>query len=224
MKEQDLFAKCIETMKKAVSIQVTVKCRIGIDEQNPNEVLPEFIALMSKAGCEIFIIHARKAILSGLSPVENRNIPPLDYPLVYSAKISNPNLKIILNGGLKSINEAQEQLLKVDGVMLGRAAYQTPWLLSKVDTEIFSDSTNPVSYSTVIEGMIEYIKRRMAEGVPLKSITRHMMGLFHGEPGARSWRRILSEEARLPGADAELIRKAFACVDSNAYQDKKRVA
>ena len=128
------------------------------------------------------------------------------------------------SGGLKSIDEAQEQLLKVDGVMLGRAAYQTPCLLSKVDTEIFSDSTNPVSYSTVIEGMIEYIKRRMAEGVPLKSITRHMMGLFHGEPGARSWRRILSEEARLPGADAELVRKAFACVDSNAYQDKKRVA
>ena len=179
---------------------------------------------MAKAGCEIFIIHARKAILSGLSPVENRNIPPLDYPLVYNAKISNPNLKIILNGGLKSIHEAQEQLLKVDGVMLGRAAYQTPWVLSKVDTEIFSDPTNSVSHLTVIEGMIEYIKRRMAEGVPLKSITRHMMGLFHGEPGARSWRRILSEEARLPGADAELIRKAFACLDSNAYQDKQRVA
>lgn len=224
MKEQDLVAKCIETMKKAVSIPVTVKCRIGIDEQNPNEVLPEFIGLMAKAGCEIFIIHARKAILSGLSPAENRNIPPLDYPLVYSAKISNPNLKIILNGGLKSIDEAQEQLLKVDGVMLGRAAYQTPWVLSKVDTEIFSDSTNPVSHSTVIEGMIEYIKRRMAEGIPLKSITRHMMGLFHGEPGARSWRRTLSEEARLPGADAELVRKAFACLDSNAYQNKKRVA
>ena len=108
--------------------------------------------------------------------------------------------------------------------MLGRTAYQTPWVLSKVDTEIFSDSTHPVTHSTVIEGMIEYIKRRMAEGVPLKSITRHMMGLFHGEPGARSWRRTLSEEARLPGADAELIRKAFACLDSNAYQDKQRVA
>ena len=108
--------------------------------------------------------------------------------------------------------------------MLGRAAYQTPWVLSKVDTEIFSDPTNPVSHLTVIEAMIEYIKRRMAEGVPLKSITRHMMGLFHGEPGARSWRRTLSEEARLPGADAELIRKAFACLDPNAYQDKKRVA
>ena len=137
MKEQDLVAKCIEAMKNVVSIPVTVKCRIGIDDQNPNEVLPEFIALMAKAGCEIFIIHARKAILSGLSPVENRNIPPLDYPLIYSAKISNPNLKIILNGGLRSIGEAQEQLLKVDGVMLGRAAYRTPWILSKVDTEIF---------------------------------------------------------------------------------------
>ncbi|MDG1273655.1 MAG: tRNA dihydrouridine(20/20a) synthase DusA [Alphaproteobacteria bacterium] len=224
MKEQDLVAKCIEGMKKAVSIPITVKCRIGVDDQNPNDVLPKFISCVAGAGCDIFIIHARKAMLSGLSPADNRDIPPLDYPLVHNTKKINPDLKIILNGGLKSIDEAQEQLFKVDGVMLGRAAYQTPWILSKVDSEIFSDVTRSVSRLAIIDGMIDYIDRRMMEGVPLKSITRHMMGLFHGEPGARSWRRALSEEARLPDADSELLRKAYTHFGSNEYQNNQRVA
>lgn len=224
MKEQDLVAKCIEGMKKAVSIPITIKCRIGVDEQNPNDVLPKFISCVAAAGCDIFIIHARKAMLSGLSPADNRDIPLLDYPLVHNTKMFNPDLKIILNGGLKSIDEAQEHLFKVDGVMLGRAVYQTPWILSKVDSEIFSDVTRSVSRLAIIEGMIDYIDRRMTEGVPLKSITRHMMGLFHGEPGAKSWRRTLSEEARLPDVGSELLRKAYTNLGSNEYQNNQRVA
>jgi tRNA-dihydrouridine synthase A len=216
MKEMDLVAKCVETMRNTVSIPITIKCRIGVDEQNPDEILPHFIACIASSGCEVFIIHARKALLSGLSPSENRDIPPLQYPLVHQIKLDRPDLTIVLNGGLRSVNEGQAHLSNVDGVMLGRAAYQTPWILSKVDSDVFLDDSGSKNREEVIESMVDYIGRRMREGVPLKSITRHMMGLFHGEPGARSWRRVLSEEARLSSADANLLWKAASFINSKS--------
>ena len=212
MREPDLVAACVATMQAKVAIPVTVKCRIGVDEQEPETVLPAFIDRLAEAGCETFIVHARKAWLKGLSPAENRDVPPLDYPLVHAVKAARPDLTIGINGGINNLDAAAAHLEVVDGVMLGRAAYQTPWVLSEVDRRIFGDDQDPPDRWAVAEAMVEYAARRGAEGVPLKSITRHMMGLFHGLPGARSWRRMLGEQARDPEARPELIRDAAALV------------
>ena len=198
MKSPERVAECVAAMQDAVSVPVTVKCRIGVDEDDPYEVLPKFIDTVSDAGCELFIIHARKAWLQGLSPKENRDIPPLDYSLVKEIKRTNPELIISLNGGVETLDEAEKHLAVLDGVMLGRAAYHSPELLFDVDQRFFGEQ--PV-FDTLFDALAdyrEYILRQLEGGVPLHGITRHMLGLFAGKPGARKWRRYLSENA--PGA------------------------
>ncbi|UUX51095.1 tRNA dihydrouridine(20/20a) synthase DusA [Nisaea acidiphila] len=212
MREPDLVARCVEAMSAAVSIPVTVKSRIGVDDQVPEDVLPGFIRQVSDAGCRHVIVHARKAWLQGLSPKENRDVPPLDYPLVHAMKQAWPDLTISINGGIQSLDEAERQLAHVDGVMIGRAAYQTPWILADVDRRFYGETSAPADPWEIAEAMVEYAGARMTEGVPLKSITRHMLGLFQGRAGARAWRRHLSENAHLDGARPEVIREAAALV------------
>jgi tRNA-dihydrouridine synthase A len=209
MQEPDLVSNCIVAMKEAVSCPVTVKCRIGVDEQIPSQVLPDFIERVANGGATTFIIHARKAWLQGLSPKENRTIPPLDYSLVHAMKDRFPKLEIIINGGITSIAQCQEQLSLVDGVMMGRAAYETPWILSQIDKELFGISSPPLTRRQVVKDMENYLEQQLPQGVRVHNVTRHMLGLFHGCPGARRWRQILTVEAARPGADAELLQNAL---------------
>ena len=196
MKEPALVADCIAAMRKAVAIPVTVKCRIGVDDQDPEESLFSFVDTVASAGCDIFIVHARKAWLEGLSPKENRTIPPLDYDLVARLKRERPELSIILNGGIESVRDAQIHLGAFDGVMLGRAAYGQPYILSTVDCDLFDDDAPTRSREEVVLAMSTYLKQKFELGVRPHSITRHMIGLYHGERGARGWRRFLTENAR----------------------------
>ena len=213
MREPDLVAECVSAMRSAVRIPVTVKSRIGVDDQEPEAVLPNFVERVAAAGCEVFIVHARKAWLQGLSPKENRDVPPLDYGLVHALKQSRPDLTIVLNGGLGTLDEALPHLGTLDGVMLGRAAYQTPWVLSDVDAQVFGAPPSAMTRAEVIHAMADYAADRMAEGTPLKSITRHMLGLFQGVPGARAWRRHLSENAHRPDASPQVLLDALSLVD-----------
>ena len=195
MKHPALVADCVAAMQAAVKIPVTVKCRIGVDDQEPEQSLFEFVDKVAAGGGKIFIVHARKAWLEGLSPKENRTIPPLDYGLVARLKQERPDLSIILNGGISTLVDASQLLEGVDGVMLGRAAYGEPYLLADVDSEIFGEETAPPSRESVVMKMSAYLKRHFANGVRPHSIARHMIGLYHGAPGARRWRRFLSENA-----------------------------
>lgn len=195
MKSPDLVATCVTAMREAVNIPVTVKCRIGVDDQDPEVSLIEFVDRVADGGCEIFIVHARMAWLEGLSPKENRTIPPLNYGLVARLKRERPNLTIILNGGISSLVDASQLLGDVDGVMLGRAAYGEPYMLAHADVEIFGAETAPSSRESIAQKMSAYLKQQFALGVRPHSITRHMIGLYHGAPGARRWRRFLSENA-----------------------------
>ena len=215
MKEPDLVATCVEAMARAVSVPVTVKCRIGVDDQDPETALPALIRLSREAGCDTFIIHARKAWLEGLSPKQNRDVPPLDYELVYAIKRAFPDLTICINGGIASLDEAAAHLAHVDGVMLGRAAYQTPYILADVDRRFFGDGTPAPTRHEVIERLIPYAERRLAAGLPLHGITRHVLGLFHGQPRARAWRRHLSENAPKAGAGIDVLRGALALTARN---------
>lgn len=210
MKDAALVAKCVTAMRNAVDVEVTVKCRIGVDDQNPDEVLPEFISRMVGAGIERMSVHARKAWLDGLSPKENRDIPPLDYPLVHQMKELFPNLHISLNGGVTTLEGAQAVLdAGLDGVMIGRAAYHSPSeILCKADRLIFGEGTDTTPEQTV-EAMLPYIQAHLDGGGKLSSVTRHMLGLFAGRPGARIWRRVLSERAHHTGAGTALIREAL---------------
>ena len=211
MAEPDTVARGVEAMRKAVKVPVTVKCRIGIDDQDAEEDLNRFIATVANAGCSTFIVHARKAWLQGLSPKENRDIPPLDYDRVYRLKQARPDLTIVINGGIEDLDEAEAHLAHVDGVMLGRAAYQRPWLLADADRRIFASSVNPVTTrEEAVEALLPYIEQRLAQGDYLTRITRHMLGLYHGCHGGRHWRRMLSEDARQEGAGAALVRQALA--------------
>jgi len=209
-------AECVAAMKAQVPIPVTVKCRIGVDEQEPEEVLPDFVRRVAEAGADAVIVHARKAWLSGLSPKENRDVPPLDYGLVHRLKEQFPNLPVILNGGLETLDAAASHMDRLDGVMLGRAAYHRPMLLAEVDRRFFGEETPPPDLAAVIEGYLEHVEREMLSGTPLPHMTRHMLGLAHGLSGARSFRRILGEESRQPGAGPETIRRALAAVDVTA--------
>lgn len=213
MAERQRVADCIDAMRTAVSIPVTVKTRIGIDDQDSYEFLKEFIQTVAeRGGCDTFIIHARKAWLSGLSPKENREIPPLDYPRVYQLKRDFPALTLVINGGIKNLDEALLHLEQVDGVMIGREAYQNPGILTLADSRIFG-SADPFSQMTgVVEAMLPYIGRELAQGTYLGHITRHMLGLFQGIPGARQWRRHLSENAHKPGAGIAVVEQALAKV------------
>lgn len=215
MGRAELVADCIKAMRDVVAIPVTVKTRIGIDEQDSYAFLCDFIGTVAGRGeCDMFTIHARKAWLSGLSPKENREVPPLDYPRVYQLKRDFPQLTIAINGGVKTLEEAQQHLQHVDGVMMGREAYQNPGILARVDGEIFGAPADVLSSVEIIEALYPYIERELANGTYLGHITRHILGLFQGVPGARQWRRHLSENAHKPGADVRVVEQALSLVRS----------
>ncbi|MCK0150883.1 tRNA dihydrouridine(20/20a) synthase DusA [Marivita sp. S6314] len=215
MKSPDLVACCVAAMKRVVDVPVTVKCRIGVDDQEPEKILPDFITRVSEAGCDYLIIHARKAWLQGLSPKENRDIPPLDYGLVQDMKARFPALGISINGGVETLAEAEALIAQgLDGVMIGRAAYHRPWdILSEVDVRLFGASPAASSRAQVLDAMRPYIAAHVAEGGKVHHVTRHMLGLYAGQPGARLWRRVLSERANQPGVGAELIDEALEAMD-----------
>ena len=215
MRTPDVVSNAVSAMKRAVAVPVTVKCRIGVDDQVPDDVLPDFVARVADAGADAVWIHARKAWLQGLSPKENRSVPPLNYPLVYQMKEKNPGLFIGINGGIQSLDEAERHINHVDGVMLGRAAYQTPGLLTDVDTRLFGAPEQAVEWQELSRTMMDYAARQMQAGVRLSQVTRHMIGLFSGLPGARRYRQILSTEATRPGAGPEVIARAFDAVLQN---------
>jgi len=196
MGEPELVADCFRAMQDAVDIPVTIKCRVGIDEQISAEILPRFLRTVSNAGCETFIIHARKAWLKGLSPKENRTIPPLEYDLVRAMKTEFPDLTLVLNGGLQTIEQAKEEMSALDGVMLGRAAYHNPWILSRVDEVFFGAHVNTITRDDIVQDLITYAKTIEDTDPTVKALIRHIMGLFHGQKGARLWRRCLSEADR----------------------------
>ncbi|NDL65168.1 tRNA dihydrouridine(20/20a) synthase DusA [Acerihabitans arboris] len=211
MAERERVADCIAAMRSAVSIPITVKTRIGIDERDSYEFLCEFIqAVAERGGCDTFIIHARKAWLSGLSPKENREIPPLDYERVYQLKRDFPSLTLAINGGIRTLDEAERHLDYLNGVMIGREAYQNPGMLSRVDSRLFGAADPHADMEAVVEAMLPYIERELSQGTYLGHITRHMLGLFQGVPGARQWRRYLSENAHKPGAGVDVVRQALA--------------
>lgn len=215
MAKADLVAECVQQMKSAVDIPVTVKTRIGIDDQDSYEFLCDFIQKISLAGCEEVIIHARKAWLSGLSPKENREIPPLDYERVYQLKRDFPDLKIVINGGIKTIDEIKNHLNYVDGVMLGREAYQNPTLLGIIDQALFDANATIVTPRQAVMAMLPYIEEQQRQGVYLNHIARHMINAFVGCKGARQWRRYLSENAHKPGAGTEVIETALSYIETN---------
>jgi len=221
MAEPRLVGACISAMQARVRVPVTVKCRIGIDEQDSEHDFQAFIDTVAGAGCSTFIVHARKAWLNGLSPKENREVPPLDYARVHRLKAARPDLTVVLNGGLGTLDAAIEHGLGagLDGAMLGRAAYQTPWLLAEVDRRIFGEQDSGLTRFDVVEAMVPYVEAHLARGGRLNNIVRHMLGLFHGEPGARAYRRILSEEAVRPGAGVDVLRRALEPVRGGVKAD-----
>jgi tRNA-dihydrouridine synthase A len=216
MAEPELVAEGVRAMKHAVKIPVTVKCRIGIDDQDPEIALDTLARAVVAAGVDALLVHARKAWLNGLSPKENRDIPPLDYDRVYRLKASMPDVPVIINGGITSIAQAREHLSHVDGVMLGRAAYQEPWRLLETDPALFGEPAPHPTMKHVFEAMMPYIEDQLARGTRLHSITRHFVGAFHGVPGARAFRRHLAENGVKVGAGVNVLRDAIALVDDRA--------
>jgi tRNA-dihydrouridine synthase A len=209
MAEPDLVGECVAAMKAAVKIPVTVKCRIGIDHQDPEKSLDTLTARVKAAGADALIVHARKAWLDGLSPRENREIPPLDYDRVYRLKRAHPDLHIAINGGIADLDQARAHLQHVDGVMMGRAAYQEPWRLLAVDPVLFGETARFSSVKTALEAMFPYIERELAQGTRLHAITRHLLGAFRAVPGARAFRRHLSVNAVKPAAGIAVLREAL---------------
>ncbi len=209
MAEPQLVAQCVAAMREAVPLPVTVKSRIGIDDRDSYQELTQFIRTVAAAGCETFIVHARKAWLSGLSPKQNRDIPPLRYDMVFQLKQDFPNLEIVINGGIITLESSLELLNQVDGVMLGREIYHNPYLLAEVDRTIFSADHPIQSRQEVVLAMLPYIEQQLQQGERLHSITRHLLGLFHGVDGARAWRRHLSENASKRGADQQVLLDAL---------------
>ena len=211
MEEPDLVAACIAAMREAVSdaLPVTVKCRIGVDDQEPEKALFELVEKTKQAGCRVFIVHARKAWLQGLSPKQNRDIPPLDYELVYRLKQQHPDLLIVINGGIDTLAAAQSHLDHVDGVMLGRAAYKTPYILSEVDQLFYGATHAAVAREDIVSQLIPYAQDLLADGTPLHALTRHLMGLYQAQPGGRIWRRHLSENAPKNKAGIEVLHEGL---------------
>jgi tRNA-dihydrouridine synthase A len=208
MAEPRTVADCVRAMRGAVDVPVTVKTRIGIDDHDSYAFLCHFTESVAAAGCETFLVHARIAILGGLSPKENRTLPALDYERVYRLKREHPELAIVINGGIASANAIASHLERVDGVMIGREAYQNPWFLAEVERRFCGGSGRPASRLEVLERLLPYVEKELAAGTELKHITRHVLGLFAGEPGARAWRRHLSEQAHRPDADVNVLRDA----------------
>ena len=213
MADPDLVARCVAAMRARVAVPVTVKCRIGIDDQDSEADLERFVSAVANAGCKTFIVHARKAWLEGLSPKENREVPPLDYGRVYRLKAAHPELEIILNGGIGSLEEAATHLAHVDGVALGRAAYQNPYLLAEVDGRLFGESRPAPTRREALEALIPYVQRHLDRGGRLNNVTRHILGLYHGRPRARAFRRHLSERAPREGAGIEVLREAIGIAE-----------
>lgn len=241
MEKPELVAQCMAAMREAlestksspnqieteipIPIPVTVKTRIGIDDHDSYEYLAEFIQRVSQSGCEHFIIHARKAWLNGLSPKQNRNLPPLCYDRVYRLKQDFPQFRFVINGGITTLTQALEHLQHVDGVMVGREAWHNPWLLHEVDQVIFND---PAPASSAVKTRVDavqafrpYVEQQLAQGVYLRHMTRHMLGLFHGQPGARAWRRHLSEHAPKSGAGLEVIDTALQMINNNSATENR---
>ena len=210
MREPEVVAECVAAMRQAVSIPVTVKCRIGVDDQDPEQSLRILIDGCAEAGVTVFAVHARKAWLEGLSPKENRDVPPLDYPLVYRVKRERPDLTILVNGGIETLEQAEEHLRHVDGVMLGRAAYQNPVLLAQVDARFFGGA--PVDVDAAVEAYADHVERQLAQGARLHPLIKPMLGLYNGRPGARLFRRHLSEHAVRDSAGIAVLRDALAFV------------
>ncbi len=208
MREPLLVADCVAAMRAAVTVPVTVKCRLGVDDQDPHHSLRAMIELCETAGVTTFVVHARKAWLEGLSPRENRDVPPLDYDLVYAVKREKPHLTIVINGGIETLAACEDHLKQVDGVMLGRAAYHAPAILADVDARFFAGK--PRAVDDAVEAYLAYVERKLREGVPLNAMSKHMLGLFSGSPGARLFRRHLSENATRKGANLQTLRDALA--------------
>lgn len=221
MAEPDLVARFFAAMRDACDVPVTVKCRIGIDDQDSEADLERFIAIVASAGCTTFTVHARKAWLQGLSPKENRDVPPLDYDRAYRLKAAHPELTIIINGGIRSLDETEVHLGRVDGVMLGRAAYQTPYILADVDRRLFGTSEPPVTRREAVEKLVPYLERHLARGGKLNNVTRHVLGLYHGEPGGRLFRRHLSGPEVRDGAGLEPLMRALAAVERVDPQSRR---
>jgi tRNA-dihydrouridine synthase A len=224
MREPDLVADCVVAMKAAVRIPVTVKCRIGVDDQDPEAALFGLAEKVIAAGSDALVIHARKAWLQGLSPKENREVPPLDYPLVHRLKQAFPNVPIVINGGITTLAESAEQLTAMDGVMLGRAAYQNPEMLIRVDPELFGEPAPVADAFEALEVFRPYVAEQLAKGVRLHSITKHLLGLFPGQPGARLYRRYLSTEGLKPGAGLSEYDAAIAIVRDAIARREESVA
>lgn len=212
MAEPALVSDCVAAMRLAADLPVTVKTRIGIDERDSYEELTDFVGRVAMGGCQVFIIHARKAWLRGLSPKENREIPPLHYEVVHRLKRDFPSLTVVLNGGLTTLDQVAKQLQEVDGVMIGRAAYENPYWLTEVDSRFFGLRTSPPSRHQVVEAFLPYIEDQLRRGTPLHCMTRHILGLFQGVPGARAWRRTLSEQACQRGAGKGVVEAALGQV------------
>ncbi|MBV2142866.1 tRNA dihydrouridine(20/20a) synthase DusA [Falsochrobactrum sp. TDYN1] len=212
MQTPDIVARCVEAMKEVVSVPVTVKCRIGVDDQDPETALDAVADRVLEAGADALWVHARKAWLKGLSPKENRDIPPLDYERVYRLKTRLGEVFVGINGGIANLDESSAHLTHIDGVMLGRAAYHNPALLVEVDHLIYDEQYKSVDMTEIIEAMCDYTDRHIAAGGRLSHVSRHMVGLFTGQPGARRWRQILSTDATRPGATSDVLRQAYSSV------------
>ena len=212
MAEPMLVARCVEAMQVKSNAPVTVKCRLGIDDQDEYDDLKNFIKIVSAGGCKIFIIHARKAWLQGLSPKENRDIPPLNYSIVHRIKEEFPQLEVIINGGFKTIEQSKLQLASIDGVMIGREAYHNPYILAQADREIYGDERTIPSRKEILQQFLPYIEDQLSSGLALTAISRHILGLFQGLPGAKAWRRYISENAHKKGAGVNVVEKALTFV------------
>lgn len=225
MREPDLVARCVAAMKRRVGVPVTVKCRIGVDDQDPEQVLPAFAAAMRDAGADALMVHARKAWLEGLSPKENRDVPPLDYSLVHRLKARHAGWPVVINGGIATLGEAAAHLAHMDGVMMGRAAYHEPWLLAEVDARLFGDAPRALTRHGVLSAFLPYVEAECARGTRLSAIARHTISLFHGAPGARAFRRYLSDHMHAPGAGPEVLEAAAAQVaGDSAPRENSRAA
>jgi tRNA-dihydrouridine synthase A len=213
MAEPELVGKCVSSMMTSVSLPVTIKCRIGIDDRDSQRELEDFIGTVADAGCDTFIVHARKAILSGLSPKENREIPPLKYDSVFAVKQAFPELSIIINGGIKTLEDAESLLKKTDGVMLGREAYQNPFILNEVDAVFFAAATNVQTRTETLQKFMPYIEQELERGTPLHHMTRHILGLYKGQKGGKNFRRHLSENSYKETANIGVLLDAISYVD-----------
>jgi tRNA-dihydrouridine synthase A len=223
MREPELVGDCVAAIKARVALPVTVKCRTGVDEQDPEAALGLLAGRVITAGCDALIVHARKAWLKGLSPKQNRDVPPLDYPLVWRLKRARPELTIVINGGIASLDEAEAHLAQVDGVMLGRGAYHSPGLLGDADRRLFG-AQGAVSAQEAVAAYLPYVRSELARGTHLAAMTRHMLGLFHGQPGARSWRRVLTVEGAKPGTGIEVIEQGLAAIAAAPEARREAVA